>query len=410
MRVTHNVQIALTRIFYCGDAWYHNFMKENLRSYVYRRLCTLAMSAVMFICTGCNFNNKGVSNSYPIIADPAYGNTIITMTQEELHAIGISYGDSVNLDFSTGVHMEHVPYLSGYYAPIGKPVVTPTYSKQFLIYAVVKSDGTWNSNNFGKNDNCRISLCEKDEFDSIEKVRSVKYSNERRDYPNDETFANFRSVSAGNIKPGILYRSASPINNERGRAAVADKLCMENSIKYILDLSDSNDDIQKHFASAEFNSPYFLELYSAGNVYALDMDTMYNTAWFQNTVVEGMIALSEAEEGPYCIHCIEGKDRTGFVCILLEMLCDASYEEIKQDFLKTYENYYSFTEQSDPNRAAVIMDTIMDPMIRIIMQDETADIRTENLQSSAEHFLLTRGMNVEQIYALMENLTGQERN
>jgi protein tyrosine/serine phosphatase len=30
----------------------------------------------------------------------------------------------------------------------------------------------------------------------------------------------------------------------------------------------------------------------------------------------------------YVVHCIEGKDRTGYVCALLEGLCGATYEEI----------------------------------------------------------------------------------
>lgn len=33
-------------------------------------------------------------------------------------------------------------------------------------------------------------------------------------------------------------------------------------------------------------------------------------------------------QGPVYIHCTEGKERTGFVCVLLEALAGASYDEI----------------------------------------------------------------------------------
>jgi len=45
-------------------------------------------------------------------------------------------------------------------------------------------------------------------------------------------------------------------------------------------------------------------------------------------------------DGPYLVHCLEGKDRTGFVCIVLEALMSATYQEIVDDYMLTYNNYY----------------------------------------------------------------------
>ena len=44
------------------------------------------------------------------------------------------------------------------------------------------------------------------------------------------------------------------------------------------------------------------------------------------------------QEGPCYIHCTEGKDRTGFVCLLLEALCGANYGELRDDYMTTYAN------------------------------------------------------------------------
>ena len=50
---------------------------------------------------------------------------------------------------------------------------------------------------------------------------------------------------------------------------------------------------------------------------------------------------------PYVVHCMEGKDRTGYVCALLEGLCGATYDEIVADYLITYNNYYKITHEKD---------------------------------------------------------------
>lgn len=47
-------------------------------------------------------------------------------------------------------------------------------------------------------------------------------------------------------------------------------------------------------------------------------------------------------ERPYYIHCVEGKDRTGFVLAVLEGFASATYEEITSDFMKSYYNFYGF--------------------------------------------------------------------
>ena len=59
-------------------------------------------------------------------------------------------------------------------------------------------------------------------------------------------------------------------------------------------------------------------------------------------------------EGPYYIHCVEGKDRTGFVCAVIEGLANATYEEIVDDYMKTYDNYYGVNESSNREKKIII--------------------------------------------------------
>ena len=51
---------------------------------------------------------------------------------------------------------------------------------------------------------------------------------------------------------------------------------------------------------------------------------------------------------------MESKDRTGYVCALLEGLCGASYEEMAADYLTTYANYYQVTSENAPRHLPII--------------------------------------------------------
>ena len=51
-----------------------------------------------------------------------------------------------------------------------------------------------------------------------------------------------------------------------------------------------------------------------------------------------------SHEPPFLIHCNEGKDRTGLVCILIEALLKANVDEIVHDYMLSYKNYYKIAE------------------------------------------------------------------
>ena len=111
-----------------------------------------------------------------------------------------------------------------------------------------------------------------------------------------------------------------------------------------------------------------------------------------------------AHEGPYLVHCTEGKDRTGFVCVLLEALCGASYREIVEDYMITYDNYYKINKTSDAERYGVIVENVLDPMVRSILGDDAADPASADLAAAARQLLLGAGMTDAQIDALKAKL------
>ena len=124
---------------------------------------------------------------------------------------------------------------------------------------------------------------------------------------------------------------------------------------------------------------------------------------FAVTVAQGITALTETEP-PYLVHCTEGKDRTGFVCMLVEALAGAEYQQIADDYMVTYDNYYGITAESEPDKYKTILEKNLDAMIRSIVGDESVDITTADLSVYAKNYLIKAGMSEEEIAAFLSRI------
>ena len=136
----------------------------------------------------------------------------------------------------------------------------------------------------------------------------------------------------------------------------------------------------------------------------IGLNMNYYSEEFAEMVADGLIHLTETEP-PYLIHCTEGKDRTGFVCMLVEALAGASYEEIVDDYMLTYANYYKITETSEPSKYRTILEKNLDDMIRSVVNDDDVDITAADLSVYARSYLNRAGMNDEQIDAFLSRIT-----
>ena len=249
-----------------------------------------------------------------------------------------------------------------------------------------------------------------DEINKKYKALKLKYSKNREDFSSDEVFANFRNVKVGNIKEGILYRGASPIDNSMGRAKYVDKLIESVGVKFDVDLSDNDDKVRRQFTKKDFASNYFKSLYESGKTICLHMSTNYREQKYHDRVVKAMIAMSQ-NEGPYYIHCVEGKNRTGFVLAVIEGLAGASYEEIVRDHMITFANYYGITEETDKEKYNILKARYIDSMLRYIADSdpwtgngtiELSDLDWVNIMG---RYLLKNGMSEEDINNWYKNVT-----
>ena len=109
---------------------------------------------------------------------------------------------------------------------------------------------------------------------------------------------------------------------------------------------------------------------------------------------------------PYLVHCMEGKDRTGYVCALLEGLCGATYEEIVADYLVTYDNYYRVTPTKDPSLCKTLVSLRLNPcLMHYANVSDEAQLPNVDYSKAFANYLLSHGMTQQQLDALIQALT-----
>ncbi len=336
--------------------------------------------------------------------DEKFGAALLSLSQAEFEELGFCLGDSCSVEFQNGYTLSDVPYYNGYYVKNGEPVIV-AYPGDPYVRITLNNVGIWDEAGLQEGDGVTISLTEAGRYLAIQEALGQIYSFDRQDYPSDEAFANFRAFSAGGLKEDLLFRGASPVDNSRGRAACVDGLLEKNGICFIIDLADSEADMEGYIASADFRSDYARDLYEQGAVALLDMGSAYTSGAYKEKVAQGLRA-ALAAEGPIYVHCMEGKDRTGFVCMLLEALAGASYDEMMRDYMTTYENYFHVTESGTPEKYEAIVDLYFVPFMEFLHgTDDLSVLKTADYREDAAAYLKDGGMNEKEIAELLALIT-----
>ena len=377
----------------------------------------LVLALLLFSLCACQ-KKKEESNpsitDYPIEHEMEYGGVYIKIAIDDFNALGFSFGDSIDLTFDNGRKLEDIPYYNGYYVDAGEPLLigypgyeyikaTINYGQdlwdEFSLKVPANVEGLWKKAVLEEHNTATITLHEKGKYLPIQEASDIHYFDERERYDSDAMFANFRSMNLGKLKRDVIYRSASPCDNQHNRAPYVDALIREAGVKTILDLADNEVKIEKYIARDDFASPYFLSLYENDQVIPIALNMNYLSDDFGMKIVQGFNLMAE-KEGPYLIHCTEGKDRTGFVAMLIEALAKASYEEIEADYMKTYANYYRIDKSNDKEKYQIILERNLDGMIAFMVNDAGIDFKNCDLSIYAENYLQRCGMSEEQIQAL----------
>lgn len=322
------------------------------------------------------------------------------MTVEEFEAEGFELGDVIDVHFSGGTHYERVPYLNGYYVGINEPAVVsyPGYERPVFALNCAR---TCELLGIHPDETITFTLAEKGAALETMRIRSVRYSCDPADYADTAAYINAREISAGHIHPGTLYRCASPFDNMMNRAPYAAAYLEEHGIRTTLSLSESPKTLKQRLSVMP---AYSREIYEAGGVIPCGMGSDYFYPAFTKKTADGLRALL-TKPFPCAVHCLEGKDRTGFVCLVIESLMGADCQEIINGFMQTYKNYYGITETSDPLRWNGFKSTFPDSEIAFLSGRPRGEKpAAEELSAGARSYLKRGGMTDREIDRLIERL------
>ena len=108
-------------------------------------------------------------------------------------------------------------------------------------------------------------------------------------------------------------------------------------------------------------------------------------------------------DGPYAVHCVEGKDRVGIVVAVLQGLGGATVDEIVADYMVSYENYFKVEKGTEGYK---LVSKIMYDQLREMNNGEPAT--DANLKAVVVNYLKNIvGLDDGQIEALEEILVGK---
>lgn len=371
----------------------------------------LALVLILSVFAGCVKPATQPENTEPaakittgeigVVKDEEFGNVYIELTIDEFNNLGFAFGDSVDISFDNGREYKDIPYYSGYYVPVGEMLACGYPGYPHVVIARNYGESTWEEFEMTDSSKVTVTLNEKSKYTDIQELYSLSYSDDRNDYDSDVEFANFRAVNGGDLKENFLYRSASPCDNQHCRAAYANKFAEEYAIGFVLNLSDNEEKYNGYVEAKDFNSAYYDSLYKDGNVLLLAMNANYRSDNFAKIISEAIFEMTK-HVGPCLIHCVEGKDRTGFVCALLLALSGASAQEIIDDYMITYDNYYGITKAGKPEKYEAILGNVNDFLYCLCEVEKGTDLNTLDLKAGAENYLARGGLDNEQISRIEE--------
>ena len=336
-----------------------------------------------------------------IMENTDYGSIYLDITIDDFNALGFEYGDSVDIVLSNGFTAEDIPYYTGYYAPYGALELCAYQGTPHIIFC--RNYGhLWTEANATPDITATVTLHERGKYSAVQNAMGRSSSTAREDYTSDEAFANFRALKGGSLKENLFYRSASPYNNYYNRAPYVDALMREADINFVLSLADGPEKTDTYIAESDFNSPYFLELYDSGRVASLNLSPSFKDDAYRASLIAGLRQLM-ANDGPYLICCLEGRDRTGFASALIESLAGASYDEIQADYMTSYADDYGITEESDPEGYQTICDVRLSEILCYIEGlDDDSGLENVDYQAGAKQYLLDGGMSEAEVDQLIE--------
>lgn len=378
----------------------------NFQSRSWALLLTLV--SLLPLATSCANDDKPIEPIEPI-DEPMLKGTISSYNKSGAAILDITAADMTNAGFTLGdvisITIDNkkiiMPYYDGFYNSKGEYLCV-AYPTSPTIRFTANDIGLPQELRELEGHSVTIRMQEQGGSLNVQQAMSMTYSNNRSDYPefSDAAYANVRAVKAGKIANGVLHRSSSPFRNKINRAHYVSEYLESEGIKTVLNLADTEEEMLTYDMP-----PYSRTLWDGGHVLLCPLKSDPTADDFNNKLIAALKELP-LRPAPYVVHCTEGKDRTGYACALLEGLCGATYQEIVDDYLITYYNFYYITQENDPEKCKTLVSLRLNPCLMFYagVSDET-QLQNVDYAKAFASYLLSHGMSQQQLDALIQVLT-----
>lgn len=368
----------------------------------WRSALLLIVVSLLTLTTSCSNDDNPINEPVLVGKITSYselGVAMLDFLEADMEKAGFTLGDVISITVDDKEIV--MPYYDGFYTRNGEYlcVAYPTYPSVCFT-----------ANNVGLPPELRgleghtvtVRMKEKGGSLDVQSALSMKYTNNRDDYPalTDAEYANARAVEAGNIADKVLHRCSTPFSNEINRNNYVSEYLEREGVKTVLNLADTEEKMLTYDIP-----PYSRKLWEEGNVILCPLKSDPTADDFNNRLIAALKEIP-SRPAPYAVNCMEGKDRTGYVCALLAGLCGATYEEIVTDYLITYNNYYKITPAKDPDICNALLSLRLNMCLMYYagVNDE-AQLPYVDYAEAISNYLLSHGMSPEQLNALVQALT-----
>jgi hypothetical protein len=328
--------------------------------------------------------------------DEAYGGVTANITAADLAMLGIEIGDVLTVEL--GNRVTEAVFVEGFFpdTPLGevgvmlfgdRVYISVTYASLVQLFGV--DVGT----------PITVGISEKAGYKAELEQRRIEKVEDRGSCSSDAEYANFRMVAHGNLCDGVLYRSCHPALDD-DRSPYASQLVEEAGVNTIINVGGSAD----RQADAYGLSGIYRRVGARGDVLTVNIGLATAGNEFRSRFREVLQFMID-NDPPYLIHCIIGQDRTGVAVAILGALMGATLEEIQEDYVQTYANYYGIAPGHLLYEEASML--IVESFVGM---NEGNAVTATNLNTVAEAFVLDDvGISEAELSQLMEKLTCADR-
>ena len=385
------------------------------------RILLFIVIATLILCFGCEKKETAVEEpAEEEISVRTYvstkhinkfGNVDTEMKKQELYDAGFELGDILTMSFLgqkidaplVTSYSDVVSLSTGIFALDSYDTVTLAINMgDFASYYGIADKSNENDTvvwtlKEGAEDPVEIVFTMKEKGGYLDEymVLQLKYTNEREDYSHlsDEEFANFRNIATTGMGKNALYRSSTTVDDIYKRAKYADSAAKRHHIALILNVSEDEANLK--------SLPGYEETYFASvNHLAININLDVKSEENKKVTAEFLRCIA-SNKGPYLIQCLQGKDRTGIMCAILECLMGATYDEIIDDYMLTFYNWFGITKE-DKSYQIIADQNIINTLKTVF---DTDDLKNADLKAEAEKYLLNIGLNEKEIADLKANLS-----